>query len=189
VVFIVDHHKARGIVSGRFGGYLPGSDGVQPEFQIIGTQIIAIVIEIDHDGQLIEGKQVVGFLIQVFLQIDDVVALEVGAGAFAEENIPTTIKNHDIPESVFSKVFDKEIADRLFRRLQLPEGVLQSAIVQSKIFTEGFAALGPHIDHLLGAADGVAQLIGFGINADEIYVSVVNPAFDENLVGFGLVNQ
>jgi hypothetical protein len=40
---------------------------------------------------------------------------EIGAGSFTQEDIPSSIEDHDIAEAILFEIFGKEVADRTFR--------------------------------------------------------------------------
>lgn len=182
-VFVVHHHEAGGIVGGRFRHDLPVGDGVQPVFEVVGAQIAAIVLKTDHYGKLVEGEQIIRFLIQLFLQVYDIVPSEIDPGAFAEEYVAPAVEGDDIPEPVFFEVLEHEVFDRHLGGAELLEGILQLPLIEPEIFPVGFPAVRPHIDHFFYPPDSMSQFIYLGGNAHDVHIRVVDPGLDENLVG------
>ena len=156
---------------------------MQPIFQVIGTQVAAVVFKIDDHGELVERKQIIRFLVELFLQVYDIVTLEIDAGALTEEYIAPPIEGDNVAEAVFSEVFQQEVLDRHLAWAKLLESVLQLPVVEAEVFLIRFAAHSAEVHHLLSPPDGMAQFIDLGVHVHDIYVGVVNPGFDEDLVG------
>ena len=62
------------------------------------------MVKTGDNSKFIQGEQIVCFLIQVFLNIDDVMAHKFDTRTLAEENIPATVKDNDILEAIFIEV-------------------------------------------------------------------------------------
>lgn len=182
-VLIVDHQQASGIVSGRFRYNLTVCDGVQPIFQVVRTQVATVMLKINDLGELVEGEQVISLFIELFLQVNDVVAVKPASGALAQENIPAPIEGDEVAEAVLTQVFDQEVLDWHPGGTELIEGSGQFLFFQSEIFTEWFTTVCAHIHHLLNATDCMPQFIYFRVDAHEVNIGVVDEGLYENSVG------
>lgn len=183
LILIVYHHEAHGVVGSGFGHDLACGNRVQPVFQVVGTDIGLIEFKVDDDGELIEGEQVFGFLIQVLLEVDNIIAVEVSSGAFAEEKVAAAIENDEVAEAIFFEIFEQEVSDRCFRRTQFSKLLCQFLLIEFELFFEGSFPAGFHIHHFFDAPQGMTQFVGFGSDGDDIDGCVVNPALQKNLVG------
>jgi len=156
---------------------------MQPVLEVIGAQVGAVIFKVDDYCQFVEGEEVIGLLVEVLLQVDDVVAAKVGARSFAEEDIASSVKGDDIPEAVLAQVFDQEVLDRHFSGPQLFKGILQIPVLEAVILAKRFAAARSQVYHFFGPADGMAEFVNLGVHADDVNVGVVDPTFQKDLVG------
>ena len=106
LVFIVDHHQADGVVCCRFGHDLPRRDGVQPVLQVVRAYVRLVELEVDDYRELVEREEVFRLFVEVFLEVNDIIAIEVGSGALAEEEIPTAVEHDEVAEPVFLEIFE-----------------------------------------------------------------------------------
>ena len=169
-IFVMDHEQAGGIPGGRPRHQLFGGDGVQPVLEVIGAQVGALDAHIRDDRKFIEGEEVICFLIEFALQVDDVHPVEVDPGAFTEEDIAAAVEGDDIADAIFLEVGQQEFFDPALHRAEFLKGILQSPVVELEIFHERAGAAGAHIDDLFDPGKGMTQFIDFGVDADEIDV-------------------
>lgn len=141
------------------------------------------MFKVDNNRELIQREEIIRLLVQFLLQVNDIVSLEVDAGAFAEEHIAAAIEGDDIAETVFAQVFEQEVPDGHFTGPQLLKGKLQLAVVHPEFFVKRLAAHGAQVHDFFGAADGMAQFIDPGKYINDIDVRIVEPGFDEYFVG------
>lgn len=162
---------------------------MKPVFEIVGTQVRVVQFKIDDHRQLVEREKILRFFVEHLLQVEDVVTAEVYPGTLAKENVAATIEGDDVSELVLLEVFHQEVPDGHFGRVELLEGVLQLHFFHTEIFFVRFAPAGFEVDHLFGSADGMPQLVDFGIHIDDFNVGVVHPTFEKDSVGTGFKDQ
>lgn len=188
-VLVVYHQQAGGIPGGGLRVELLGGDGVQPVLQVVGAQVGPFDAAIDDHRKFVEGEEVVGFLVEVLLQVDDIHAIQAHARFFAQEQVAAAVEGDKVFHLVLLDIGEEELLDPLMHRLQLAEEEVERLFIQLEFFLEGAGAAGFHVDHLLGSRHGVAQLIHFGIDADVINVQTISPGLDKYFIAAGVKNQ
>jgi len=168
-ILVMHHEQPGGIVCGGFGHDLAGCDRVEPVFEVIRPEIGLVEFKINDYGKFVEGEQVFRFSVEFFLEVNNIIAGEVGTGAFAEEDIPSAVKDDNIPEAVLFEILGHEIPDGSFGRAEFSELLCQSSFIQFEILFKWPFAACFHVDHFLYPAEGMAELIGFGGHGYDIF--------------------
>src|SRR5690606_3008870 len=98
---------------------------MQAVLQVVGSEVRTVVSEIDDFGQFIQRKEVISLFSNIFLEIVNIVSLEVYPGFFTEENIASAVKGDDVAEDIFPHVFHKKATNMLPERAEFEKFPIQ----------------------------------------------------------------